>query len=188
MDLNKQFGELFDNILDSDKYRKKILKLIQKYHNDKIINSDLALLLIKSLILVLSVNPKKCKLYFKILKLLDTTTITTKENIKSISERFNFSKKNKLLDEDIESIITITLKLLKKIYYICKEQLYSIFYQIINIIIKLTKFKDRMKYIIYKKLINESIIILEKFETKSYLKIVELCGNIYKLINEYLLI
>ena len=36
MDLNKQFGELFDNILDSNKYRKKMLKLIQNFIKKKL--------------------------------------------------------------------------------------------------------------------------------------------------------
>lgn len=188
MDLNKQFGDLFDNILKSNKYRKKILKLIQKLNKEKIINQNFTLCIIKSLLIVLSVRPKECKIYFKILKLLYTSNIVTKNNIKEISENIDFNKNLNLLDEDIEKIIFTTIKLLKKGYYLCKKQLFSIFYQIINIIVKLKKLNMNIKIHIYEKLIIESIKIMEKFNTKSYLKIVELCGKTYKLINEYLLI
>jgi hypothetical protein len=188
MDLNKQFGELFDNILNSNKYRKKILKLIQKLNKEKIINSDFTLCLIKSLLIILSIKPNKCKNYFKILKLLDQSNIITKNNIKEISENIDLSDHENLLDEDIETIIFITTKLFEKGYYLCKEQLFSIFYQIINIIIKLKKLNKSIKIDIYKKLIIESIKIMKKFNSKSYLKIVELCGGTYRLINEYLLI
>jgi hypothetical protein len=189
MDLNKQFGELFDNILDSNKYSKKMLKLIQKFNKEKIINLNFTLCIIKSLLILLSIRPEKCKFYFKILKLFDRSNIIIKNNIKEISENISFSNHTNLLDEDIESIIFITIKLFKKGYYICKEQIYSIFYQIINIIIKLNKKIDmKTKIFLYKKLVTESIKIIKKFTTKSYLKIVELSGNTYKLINEYLLI
>tara|TARA_Y200000002_G_C22572513_1_gene617296 strand:- start:39 stop:605 length:567 start_codon:yes stop_codon:yes gene_type:complete len=188
MDLNKQFGELFDNILDSNKYRKKMLKLIQKFHNEKIINLNFTLCLIKSLLILLSVRPEKCKFYFKIFKLLDNSNIIIKNNIKEISENISFVKNTNLLDEDIESIIFITIKLFKSGYFSCKEQIYSIFYQIIKIIIKLDKLDMKTKMFLYKKLIIESIKIIKKFNTKSYLKIVELSGNTYKIINEYLLI
>jgi hypothetical protein len=185
MDLNKQFGELFDNILYSDKYRKKMLKLIQKFKKEKIINLNFTLCIIKSLLILLSIRPEKCKFYFKILKLLDKSNIIIKNNIKEISENISFNSHTNLLDEDIESIIFITIKLFKNGYYLCKQQIYSIFYQIINIIIKL-KIDMKTKIILYKKLVTESIKIIKKFTTKSYLKIVELSGNTYKIINEYL--
>ena len=121
--------------------------------------------------------------------MFDRSNIIIKNNIKEISENISFNSHTNLLDEDIESIIFITIKLFKNGYYLCKQQIYSIFYQIINIIIKLNKKIDmKTKIFLYKKLVTESIKIIKKFTTKSYLKIVELSGNTYKLINEYLLI
>jgi hypothetical protein len=188
MDLNKQFAELFDNILTSNKYRKKILKLIQKYYDINLINLDFTLCLIKSLILILSEEPNKCKFLFKILKLLDNSSIITKNNIKELINMIDFTLEKKLLDDDVENIILFTLKLLKILYTYCKDQTFSILYQITNSILKIKKIKMKIKIFIYIKLVNESIIIIKEYKTKSYLKIVELCGNIYKLINEYLLI
>ena len=46
----------------------------------------------------------------------------------------------------------------------------------------------KIKILLYKKLVIESIKIIKKFKSKSYLKIVELSGNSYKIIKEYLLI
>ena len=59
MRLNKMFGDLFDKILNSKKRRKNLLKLINYYYKEELLDSELILCLIKSLILVLSYHPYK---------------------------------------------------------------------------------------------------------------------------------
>ena len=185
MDLNRQFGELFDKILSSNKHRIKLFKLISKLNKEDILNNNLTLLLIKSFILIFSENPEKIKICIKLLKELNNCDIELKMDIKNFIIKLH-SKNNLIINDDkIEKIIFKTFKTLEKIYNICPNQVYLIWNQIIFSINKLKKIKNQLKIDIYLKLLDESNLILDKHDSKSFLKILDLCVNLNKIINEY---
>lgn len=185
MDLNKKFNDLFDKLLLSEKHRKKLFKLIGKLNKLNILNDNLTLLLLKSLILILSVYPNKIKICIKILKIFNDCNKNTKNDILNFFNKLSIEQVYLINDEYIEKIIFKTLDLFEKIYYNDKKKIFIIWNQILITINKLKRVNKYFKICIYLKILKESTIILNNYNSQSFIKILDFCINVNKIINEY---
>jgi hypothetical protein len=185
MRLNKMFGDLFDKILNSKKNRKSLFKIINNYYNEELLDDKLILCLIKSLILILSYHPKKFHICINIIKKYEECHNNLQKDIFKCLKSFNLSNQLNLSDEIVEKVIYNTIIFLEKVYKVCENQVYSIWYILLINISKIEKDYSYLKTNMYLVLLKESDRILAKYNTKSYLKITELCNNMIKLINNY---
>lgn len=185
MRLNKMFGDLFDKILNSKDKRKELLKIIKKYHKNNLLDNELALCLIKSLILILSYHPNKIDNCINIIKKYSFCNKLLQNDIFKCLKNYNLNNQFNLSDEIVEKIIYNTIIFLENIYLIAEDQIYSIWFLIINNVKKLNKINPYIKVNLYLILLKESNKILDKYNTKSYLKITELCNNVVKLVNNF---
>ena len=185
MKLNQKFSHLFFSILKSEKKTTTLLNIIQKYYDEKTLDKELVLCLIKSLILILSYYPKKIDIIIDILNKYNECNIA-KRDIYELLKRINLEKQYTLEDYLINKIIFTTFELMELLLEKNKV-IFRIWYDILHSSIKIKTINKIFKINIYINYIKEAIkIINENDNGQIYLKILNYCSKITKEINQYL--
>jgi len=185
MNLNKKFGRLFDTIISKEK-RTSLFEILQDLYENELLNQELILCLIKSLILVLSYYPHKIDTLIEIITSYKLCNIELHNDLSSLFKKMDLSYQFLLPDNLIDNIIFDTIHFFELFKTINIIILYKIWFEILSNSYKINKNDIEYKINIYLFFIKESKKIINVNKNHFYLKITKLCGSTSTMINEYM--
>jgi hypothetical protein len=194
MALNENIINIFNKLLNSKKKSKKILYYIKKLENKGLIDSNISLFLIKSIIIICSYYPNRKKFVCNLLKNLYKSNSDAKTDLLKKINKFNieYYEDNILDDYLMDNVLFETTELLYNCSKLNNILPITIFNEIILSCSKIKSENELLKVKIYLMFVKKSnkVILdslnMEKPNGQVYLKIMELCGVTAKLINNFL--
>lgn len=194
MALNENIISIFNKLLNSKKKSKKILYYIKKLESKGLIDSNISLFLIKSIIIICSYYPNRKNFVYNLLKNLYKSNSDSKNDLLKKINKFDIEHyEDKVLDDYLmDKVLFETTDLLYNCSKLNNILPITIFNEIILNCSKLKTENDILRVKIYLMFIKKSnkVIIdslnMEKPNGQVYLKIMELCGVTAKLINNFL--
>jgi len=186
MNLDDKFGKFFDTIIINNK-RKKLFNILTILYDKNLLDQELILCIIKSLILVLSYNPEKIDILTNIINSYQDCGIELQKNLSNLFKKIDLSQQFSLSENVVDKIIFNTIDFFEIIEKNNLKLLFQVWYDIILNTYNIKKKDKNFKISMYLFFIKKSKkIINDNNKNNFYLKIINLCSSTRTIINEFI--
>jgi hypothetical protein len=196
MTLDINFSEILKKIIKSEKSSNLMFSYLKKLKKKEKLDDIIVIFLIKSILIIVSYYPDKIKRLLDFFNILNETKNESKIDLinclKKVIDLEDYISNGKVDSKNItnyylDKIIFKTFNFIDIVMNINKGLIITLLSEISLNIIKIKSNNVQLKMNIFLSFINNSIEIVHKNKNgQIYLKIVELCGNTTKVINNYL--
>ena len=196
MTLDINFSEILKKIIKSEKSSNLMFSYLKKLKKKEKLDDIIVIFLIKSILIIVSYYPDKIKRLLDFFNILNETKNESKIDLinclKKVIDLEDYISNGKVDSKNItnyylDKIIFKTFNFIDIVMNINKGLIITLLSEISLNIIKIKSNNVQLKMNIFLSFINNSIEIVHKNKNgQIYLKIVELCGNTNKVINNYL--
>lgn len=196
MTLDINFSEILKKIIKSEKSSNLMFSYLKKLKKKEKLDDIIVIFLIKSILIIVSYYPDKIKRLLDFFNILNETKNESKIDLinclKKVIDLEDYISNGKVDSKNItnyylDKIIFKTFNFIDIVMNINKGLIITLLSEISLNIIKIKSNNVQLKMNIFLSFINNSIEIVHKNKNgQIYLKIVELCSNTTKVINNYL--
>lgn len=196
MTLDVNFSIILKKIIKSEKSSNLMFNYLKKLKKKEKLDDLIVIFLIKSILVIVSYYPNKIKRLLDFFNILNETKNESKIDLINclkkvidledfISNTENESKNN--IDYYLDKIIFKTFNFIDVVMNVNNGLIITLLSEIAINTIKIKTDNLSLKMKLFLSYINDSTEIVQKNKNgQIYLKIVELCGNTTKIINNYL--
>ena len=192
MTFNENLINIIINLLNNKRKGNKLIKYIEKMESKSLVNNIIALFILKSIIIIISYYPNKRIFIYNFIKSLYKSKSKAKyELFKNINTIDLLKYENTILDDYyMDKFIFKTFNFIYNSYQINKELPIILLNEILLNVSKIKTDDILLKIQLYLLYLNKSnYFTIKNFKNNDeqiYLKIMEFCGTITRLVNNYI--
>ena len=196
MTLDVNFSIILKKIIKSEKSSNLMFNYLKKLKKKKKLNDLIVIFLIKSILVIVSYYPNKIKRLLDFFNILNETKNESKIDLinclKKVIDLEDFISNTEIdskniIDYYLDKIIFKTFNFIDIVMNVNSGLIITLLSEIAINTIKIKTDNISLKMKVFLSYINDSTEIVQKNKNgQIYLKIVELCGNTTKIINNYL--